>query len=70
MKIAPGSIKKVFLRGYDGHILSGTKKARPLLFFLNRSTFFSFEQLVDIVVYDRPGKKARFTLIYNLLSVT
>jgi NADH-quinone oxidoreductase subunit C len=70
IKIAPGTIKKVFLRGYDGHIISGIKNIRPLIFILNRATFFHFEQLVDLVVYDRPGKKYRFTLIYNLLSVT
>lgn len=60
----------MFSRGYEGHIISGTQQHRSLLFLLNRSTFSAFEQLVDLVVYDRPGKKFRFTLIYNLLSIT
>jgi len=70
LQIAPGAVKKVFLRGYDGHILSATKKNKALLFVLNRASHLSMEQLVDLVVYDRPGKKFRFTVIYNLLSVT
>lgn len=30
---------------------------------------FRFQQLVDIAVYDRPGKRLRFTVVYNLLSI-
>lgn len=70
LRIAPGSIKKVFFRGSDTHIISGAHSIRPLLYLLNRSSALSFEQLIDLVVYDRPGKKYRFTVIYNLLSVT
>ena len=51
-----------------------TAKTRPflitnVLFFLKNSTYSQFKVLSDIIVYDHPGKKKRFTIVYNLLSV-
>lgn len=62
-------IRKTLIREYDGHILSGTKKLLYFGYILRQNTLFRFKQLVDIAVYDRPGKMLRFTVVYNLLSV-
>jgi len=40
-----------------------------LIFFLKFHFGTQLETLIDIIVIDRPKKKKRFTLIYNLLSL-
>lgn len=40
-----------------------------LIFFLKFHFSTQIENLIDIIVIDRPNKKKRFTLIYNLLSL-
>lgn len=41
----------------------------PVLQFFQKHSFYQFKQLVDIAVYDRPGKRYRFTVLYHLLSI-
>jgi len=41
----------------------------PIFFFLKKHTYCQYDCLVDIVGYDTPGKRLRFGIIYNLLSV-
>lgn len=41
-----------------------------LLFFFKYHFLTQLDCLVDIVVIDKPNKKARFTIIYSLLSFT
>ncbi len=46
-------------------------KPNQILFILNilkRHSLFQYKMLIDIVVYDRPGKKNRFNVIYILAS--
>ncbi len=40
-----------------------------ILFFLNKSTFFQFKNLIDIVVVDFPEKYYRFLISYSVLSI-
>jgi len=41
----------------------------PIIFFLSKHSLCAFKSLVDMICYDTPKLKSRFTLIYNLLSV-
>lgn len=46
-------------------------KSSQILFILNilkKHSLFQYKMLVDMVVYDRPGKKNRFNVIYILVS--
>lgn len=40
-----------------------------LLLFLNKHSLGQFKVLVDIICYDSPNSKYRFSIIYNLLSI-
>lgn len=65
-----------------GRICFGWNKLWELVYFIVKKnislflTFFKFDWLhqfsmcIDLVVYDQPGKKFRFTVIYYLLSIT
>jgi len=54
----------------NNYIWIGTTKNNliPLTSFLKNHEIFLFKTLTDIVVYDVPGKKNRFSLVYNLFS--
>jgi NADH-quinone oxidoreductase subunit C len=41
-----------------------------LLKFLRGHLLSQYKSLVDIIVYDKPDQVCRFTIIYNLLSLT
>jgi NADH:ubiquinone oxidoreductase subunit C len=41
----------------------------PLSLFLKKHTSCLYKVLVDIGTYDYPGKKFRFNVFYNLLSI-
>ena len=41
-----------------------------LIFFLKTHEVFLFRTLTDIVAYDIPGRKNRFSVIYNLFSLS
>lgn len=46
-------------------------KSDKVLFLLNilkNHSLFQYKTLIDIVVYDKPGKKNRFTVLYILLN--
>lgn len=45
--------------------------SNKILFLLNilkKHSLFQYKVLIDVVVYDRPGKKNRFTIVYVLLN--
>lgn len=62
-------MKDIFVRGYDSSLTLSRRNFTPVLLFLQMHSLSQFKQLVDIAVYDRPGKRYRFTVIYHLLSV-
>jgi hypothetical protein len=47
-----------------------SKNIYSLSLFLKKHTKCLYKILTDIVVYDCPGKKFRFTVLYNLLSIS
>jgi NADH-quinone oxidoreductase subunit C len=69
MQTTPAAVKEIFVRGYDGSLTLNRGTLIPELFFLKSHSLTQFKQLVDIAVYDRPGKRYRFTVLYQLLSI-
>jgi NADH dehydrogenase (ubiquinone) Fe-S protein 3 len=57
------------VRGYDSSLTLSRRNFIPVLCFLKKHSLSQFKQLVDIAVYDRPGKRYRFTVLYHLLSI-
>ena len=55
--------------GFEIEIKVLSKNIYPLIFFLNKHTLCQFKIMVDIICYDIPGKKNRFSIVYNLLSI-
>ena len=66
---APAVIKEIFIRGYNSSLTLSRRNFTTVLLFFKNHSFSQFKQLVDIAVYDRPGKRYRFTVIYHLLSI-
>jgi NADH:ubiquinone oxidoreductase subunit C len=62
-------IKKVHLKFNNIYIKTLSDYIYVLLLFLKNNTACQFKSLVDIICYDCPGKKYRFSIIYNLLSL-
>jgi NADH dehydrogenase (ubiquinone) Fe-S protein 3 len=62
-------IKKIHSKLNSIYIKTISKHIYPLLFFLKNHTSSQFKSLVDIICYDAPGKRCRFSLAYNLLSL-
>jgi NADH:ubiquinone oxidoreductase subunit C len=69
MQTTPAAVKDIFVRGYDSSLTLTRRTLIPELFFLKNHSLTQFKQLVDIAVYDRPGKRYRFTVLYQLLSI-
>lgn len=65
----PAALKDIFVRGYDSSLTLSRRNFIPVLLFLQKHSLSQFKQLVDIAVYDRPGKRYRFTVLYHLLSI-
>ena len=65
----PAVLKDLFVQGYDSSLTFSRQNFIPVFCFLKKHSFSQFKQLVDIAVYDRPGKRYRFTVIYHLLSI-
>jgi len=65
----PGASKDIFVRGYNSSLTLSRQNFNPILGFLKYHSLSQFKQLVEIAVYDRPGKRYRFTVLYHLLSV-
>jgi NADH:ubiquinone oxidoreductase subunit C len=62
-------IKKVQIVRNVLVIKTVVSKIYGLLNFLKSNTLTQFKVLVDLVCYDLPGQKYRFSLVYNLLSI-
>jgi NADH dehydrogenase (ubiquinone) Fe-S protein 3 len=62
-------MKDIFVRGYDSSLTLSRRNIIPGLLFLKKHSLSQFKQLVDLTVYDRPGKRYRFTVIYHLLGI-
>jgi NADH dehydrogenase (ubiquinone) Fe-S protein 3 len=68
-KIAPILIKKLlFNRNCDALIKVNRSGLLVVLSILKNHILFQYKSLVDLVVYDRPTTKLRFSVIYLLLS--
>lgn len=61
-------IKQIFLYYEQLHIITSRSGLLPLILFLKKHTLSLYKTLSDITVYDIPGKKYRFCIIYSLLS--
>lgn len=55
--------------GFDIVIVINAKYVYPVIFFLNKHSLTCFKNLVDIVCYDTPNLKYRFSLVYNLIGL-
>lgn len=51
-------------------IIADTAQLIPMLTFLKKSSFFYYEQLIDISAIDNYKKELRFEVVYQLLSIT
>jgi NADH:ubiquinone oxidoreductase subunit C len=69
LRVIPAAMKEIFVRGYDSSLTLSRRNFTTVLLFFKNHSFSQFKQLVDITVYDRPGKRYRFTVIYHLLSI-
>ncbi len=65
----PVTIKDIFVRGSDSSLTLSRRNFTPILLFLKKHSLSQFKQLVEIAVYDRPGKRCRFTVLYHLLTI-
>jgi len=55
--------------GFDLEIVVVSKNLYPVILFLHKHSLCQFKTMIDIACYDTPGKKNRFCLSYNLLSI-
>jgi len=62
-------IKKVHLKLNTLHIKTLSRYLYPVAFFLKNNSLGQFKSLVDIMCYDKPGNKYRFSLVYIFLSL-
>ena len=67
---------KIVLRGFCNHfkatdfcIRTVQRYINLFLLFFKYDVYHQFSLCIDIIVYDKPGKKYRFTIIYYLLSL-
>jgi NADH:ubiquinone oxidoreductase subunit C len=63
-----GIEKVCIISGFDIVIEVLAKNIYIILLFLNKHTLCQFKTLIDIVCYDEPKKKNRFSIIYNCIS--
>jgi NADH:ubiquinone oxidoreductase subunit C len=68
-KVVPSYIKTTLCMPNGMVIKTARSRLNALLRFLHSHLLCQFKSLVDIIVYDNPSAKFRFTIIYNLLSV-
>lgn len=66
----PKSIKYIVLKHNFVTIKINPLFLIPVLQFLKKNSHLQFKTLVDIIGVDYPTRKKRFTVIYNLLSVS
>lgn len=65
----PKYIKSIICHYDTIHICAHKNYILQLLYYLNKNTCLQLKILGDMVGVDYPGKKTRFRVIYNLLSV-
>ena len=65
----PAVLKDIFVRGYDSSLTLSRRNFIPVLIFFKKHSFLQVKQLIEIAVYDRPGKRYRFSVLYHLLSI-
>ena len=67
--ILNSSLNNSLIKNTDIIFILTKKKIHLTLKFLQKHSLFQFLTLIDIVTYDEPQKKHRFSLIYTLLSI-
>jgi len=68
--MCPLLVKQVIWRNtFDLYLLSTRQVFKNLILFLQKHSNTQFSQLVDIVAFDTPGKKYRFSIVYILYSL-
>lgn len=68
VRLLPKFIFQAYIRQLEIDIRSSLSNYIPLIFFLKLHSLTQYNVLIDLVVYDNPGKIKRFTIIYLLLS--
>lgn len=68
-KVMPIAIKITLYTKNTTIIKTSRTRLISLLRFLHSHILSQYKSLIDIVVYDTPQNKYRFTIIYNLLSI-
>ena len=67
--LGAGVCKVQVATGFEIVLETVSKNLYPIIHFLNKHTLCQAENLMDLICYDSVGKKHRFCLVYNLLSV-
>lgn len=68
VKTIPNLIARAYLRHFELDLRTSKSNYLALLLFLKMHSLCQFNLLIDLIVYDIPGKKRRFTIIFLLLS--
>lgn len=66
----PFYIEKIEITKNELCLHTKANRIKDLIFYLKNHSNCKYQQLVDICGVDYPGRKDRFEIIYNLLSVT
>jgi len=69
LQTIPRLIKTIYIQGLATHVIITSQYLKSIALLLKKATLLNYQQLIDIVTYDRPGKFLRFTLLYNLLTL-
>jgi NADH:ubiquinone oxidoreductase subunit C len=67
-KNLPRLVKKSFVYYKQVHVIVTRSNLLALLLFCKNHSLCLYKNLVDITVYDVPGKNYRFCIIYSLKS--
>lgn len=62
-------IGSINAEGWDINASVEPKNLLGVVFFLKSNSWSRFKVLTDIAAYDRPTDEARFSIVYNLLSI-
>jgi NADH/F420H2 dehydrogenase subunit C len=68
-KIFPKGIKKIFVEKNEIEISIKKQTVLEFFYFIKSHSWTQFKVLSDIIVIDFPGRKKRFDVIYQLLSI-
>jgi NADH:ubiquinone oxidoreductase subunit C len=64
----PRLVKKSFIYYDQTHIITTRSNLLALILFCKNHSLCLYKNLIDIIVYDVPGKNYRFCVIYALKS--